>query len=125
MKKVFVALLINLFFSPKMWSQASYEIYAIRFASMARRSAISDWAYRGPAKDSLNIDFMVWLIKGNNGKNILLDAGFLNDIEDAKDFGIINYVRPDSALSKLGMKAGDITDIILSHPHWDHIDGID
>jgi len=66
---------------------------------------------------------MVWLIKGN-GRNILVDAGFLNDIEDAKEFKVVNYVRPDSAISKLGLKPGDITDIILSHPHWDHIDGV-
>jgi glyoxylase-like metal-dependent hydrolase (beta-lactamase superfamily II) len=24
----------------------------------------------------------------------------------------------------LGLKAGDITDIIVSHPHWDHIDAL-
>ena len=41
-----------------------------------------------------------------------------------KDFKVTDYIRPDSALLKLGVKAGDITDIILSHPHWDHIDGI-
>ena len=36
----------------------------------------------------------------------------------------LNYHRPDSVLQKLGLKAEDITDIILSHPHWDHCDGI-
>ena len=102
-----------------------YEVYAIKFASTAHEFPISAWAYKGPEKDSVNIDFMVWLIKGTNGKNILVDAGFLNDIEDTKDFNVTNYVRPDSVLSKLQLKAGDITDIIISHPHWDHIDGID
>jgi glyoxylase-like metal-dependent hydrolase (beta-lactamase superfamily II) len=67
---------------------------------------------------------MIWLIKGNNGKNILVDAGFLRDIDDAKEFDLATYMRPDSTLSKLALKAGDITDIILSHPHWDHIDGL-
>lgn len=107
------------------WSQKeNYEVYAIRFASVSHPFAIAEWADGGPVKDSVNIDFMIWLIKGSNGKNILLDAGFLNDIEDAKDFGVVNYVRPDSMLSKLGLKATDISDIILSHPHWDHIDGL-
>jgi glyoxylase-like metal-dependent hydrolase (beta-lactamase superfamily II) len=101
-----------------------YEVYAIRFASMGHASPISDWADKGPEKDSVKIDFMIWLIKGDNGKNILVDAGFLKDIEEAKEFDIINYTRPDSMLSKLALKASDITDIILSHPHWDHIDGI-
>jgi glyoxylase-like metal-dependent hydrolase (beta-lactamase superfamily II) len=67
---------------------------------------------------------MVWLIKGSNGRNILVDAGFINDTEDAKEFKLINYIRPDSAVLKTGLKPEDITDVILSHPHWDHIDGI-
>jgi glyoxylase-like metal-dependent hydrolase (beta-lactamase superfamily II) len=101
----------------------SYEVYAIKFAAMANPTPISAWADKGPQKDSVNINFMIWLIKGN-GKNILVDAGFLRDNEGTKYFAITNYTRPDSALSKLALKAGDITDIILSHPHWDHIDGI-
>jgi len=107
-----------------MTQKQHYDVYAIKFASAARLFPISDVADKGPSTDSVNLDFMVWLIKGD-GKNILVDAGFLNDMEEAKDFNIKNYVRPDSILSKLHLKAGDITDIILSHPHWDHIDGID
>jgi glyoxylase-like metal-dependent hydrolase (beta-lactamase superfamily II) len=54
----------------------------------------------------------------------LVDAGFLKDIPQGKYFEIVNYVRPDSALAKIALNPEDITDIILSHPHWDHIDGI-
>ena len=102
---------------------ATYKIYAIRFAVSAYPFTAADWAKDAPKTDSVKIDFMVWLIKGN-GKNILVDAGFLNDLDDAKEFKVVNYVRPDSAIAKLGLKPGDITDIILSHPHWDHIDGV-
>lgn len=124
MKKI-LFLTLALFIAMLSRSQnENYEVYAIKFTSMSHKSAVADWSYGAPAKDSINIDFMTWLIKGSNGKNILLDAGFLNDIEDAKDFAVVNYVRPDSMLLKLGLKAGDITDIILSHPHWDHIDGL-
>jgi glyoxylase-like metal-dependent hydrolase (beta-lactamase superfamily II) len=125
MKKLFTLFLTIGSFSFGAWSQVNqYEVYALRFASMEHPTAISVWVDKGPEKDSVHIDFMIWLIKGNNGKNILVDAGFLNDIEDAKEFGIVNYTRPDSTLSKLSLKPEDITDIILSHPHWDHIDGI-
>lgn len=107
-----------------MFSQAPhYEVYAVRFASSAYPFTIADWADKGP-KDPVKIDFMVWLVKGDNGKNILVDAGFLNDIPNAAEFKIVNYVRPDSALMPLGLAAKDITDIIVSHPHWDHIDGL-
>ena len=75
--------------------------------------------------DSVKISFMIWLVKGDNGKNILVDAGFLEDIAEAKDFAIASYTRPDSMLFKVGLKREDITDVILTHPHWDHMDGID
>lgn len=101
-----------------------YEVYALKFASMGHRTPMSAWSDQGPVNDSVDIDFVIWLMKGNNGKNILLDAGFLGDIEGAKDLDVVNYVRPDSMLSKLNLNAGDITDIVLSHPHWDHIDGL-
>jgi glyoxylase-like metal-dependent hydrolase (beta-lactamase superfamily II) len=126
MKKTILVLSVILISTLSAWCQPeNYDVFAVRFTSTSQPSPIAAWAYKGPEKDSVNIDFMVWLIKGKNGKNILLDAGFLGGIEDAKEFGIINYIRPDSMLLKKGVKPGDITDIIISHPHWDHIDGID
>lgn len=101
-----------------------YKVYALRFASMAHPTPISMWSDKGPDNDSVHIDFSIWLIKGDNGKNILMDAGFRNDIDEAKEFEVVHYIRPDSVLAKVGLKPADITDIILSHPHWDHIDGV-
>jgi len=125
MKNIILFVLIALIASIKSWAQPEkYEVYAVRFASSDTAWPVSMWVDKGPQKDSVNIDFMIWLIKGN-GRNILVDAGFLNDIPDAKEFDVVKYVRPDSALLTTGLKAADITDIILSHPHWDHIDGID
>jgi len=100
----------------------AYKVYAIRFAVSGRPFSVADWA-KGPKSDSVKINFVIWLIEGN-GRYILVDAGFLNDIEDAKEFEVVNYIRPDSAISTLGLKPEDVTDIILSHPHWDHIDGV-
>lgn len=126
MKKIIFNVITALFLAFAASAQAGkYEVYAIRFASLATRSAIADWALHGPATDSLDIDFIIWLIREKNGRNILVDAGFWRDLQNAKDFGYTNYVRPDSMLEKLSLKGTDITDIILSHPHWDHIDGID
>ena len=125
MKNGFLFALLLFYISPGGWAQTEqYTVYALRFASMAYPSPISDWVDKGPHNDSVQINFMIWLIKGDHGRNILVDAGFLNDIPEAKAFDIAHYVRPDSTLTKLGLQPGDITDIILSHPHWDHIDGV-
>lgn len=105
-------------------AQPHYRVYAVRFAAMLNRLPLSYWVQKAPEKDSVNIDFMVWLIKGDNGKTILLDAGFQRGLEDQKEFEPFTYTRPDSALENLNIQPGDITDIIISHPHWDHIDGL-
>lgn len=124
MKKTAFIIALLLFGMLKTHAQtAGYKIYAIKFAASAYPFTVADWCDGGPKTVPVKINFMFWLIKGK-GRNILLDAGFLNDMEDAKEFKIVDYIRPDSALLKAGLKASDITDIILSHPHWDHIDGV-
>jgi glyoxylase-like metal-dependent hydrolase (beta-lactamase superfamily II) len=124
MKKAFLFLLGILSGSFGLQAQSpDYKVYAIRFASSAHPASVSVFADSGPSTDSVTMVFSIWLIKGDNGKNILVDAGFLNGPQ-AKYFDLANYIRPDSALMKLGLKPEDITDIILSHPHWDHIDGV-
>lgn len=102
----------------------TYEVYALKFTSEATLPT-SQIAIDGTETDSVTVAFMFWLIKGSTGKLILVDAGFHKDVDDAKEVDLTNYVRPDSMLIRLGLKATDISDIILSHPHWDHIDGID
>jgi glyoxylase-like metal-dependent hydrolase (beta-lactamase superfamily II) len=125
MKKLVILFIVTFSLALNVRSQTEvYKVYALKFAGTAHRFSVADWADKAPQTDSVDINFMVWLIKGN-GKNILVDAGFLNDIPDAKEFDVVNYIRPDSTLLKLGVKPEEVTDIILSHPHWDHIDGID
>jgi len=104
-----------------LFSQPEYHIYAIKFASPGRRP-LSELASGGPQKDSVNLFFMTWLITGNNGKKILVDAGFTRDLDWASQ--IPWFTRPDSALSEMNIKPEEISDIILTHPHADHINGI-
>lgn len=105
-------------------AQKDFEIYALKYAVLKEPTPISNWVQGGPEKDSVPISFHFWLIKTPENRNILVDAGCRMDLSNAIDFGLTNYERPDSVLLRLGVAAGDITDIIISHPHWDHIDGL-
>lgn len=99
-----------------------YEIYALKFGERTNKIPVSDAAVGAKGNDSLNVCFMYWLLKGN-GKIILVDAGFTDDQPINPKF--ITWTRPDKVLEKINIKPGDVTDIILTHPHWDHIGGID
>ncbi|MFT3704971.1 MAG: N-acyl homoserine lactonase family protein [Agriterribacter sp.] len=119
-----LSIMLTVALSVSAQQKPSYEVYALKYAELATLSPTSGWAQGAPEKDSTKIIFMIWLIKGDNGKNILVDAGCAGDLPNAVDFGLVHYLRPDSVLLSLGVKAEDITDIIISHPHWDHLDGI-
>jgi glyoxylase-like metal-dependent hydrolase (beta-lactamase superfamily II) len=100
----------------------AYEVYAVRFATEASyptRFLVvgADSSRRSP------LAFTVWLIRGG-GRTVLMDAGFYREkfIERWKP---VNYMKPSEALAALGVKPSDVTDIIVSHIHWDHVDGAD
>jgi len=120
---LFSAILVTGFLNLNAQAPPAYEIYALKYFGL-HSVPVSELALGAPKKDTMNMFFMYWLIRGNNGNNILVDAGFLNDLDIFRQLNTSFYIRPDSVLQELNIKADEITDIILTHPHWDHIDGV-
>ena len=99
-----------------------YRVDAVRFAtaeSYPTRYLVAgaDSTRRTP------LAFTVWLIRGD-GRTVLMDAGFYRQkfIERWKPVG---YSKPSDALATHGVRPDDVTDIVISHVHWDHLDGAD
>jgi glyoxylase-like metal-dependent hydrolase (beta-lactamase superfamily II) len=101
----------------------TYEVYALSYGVFPDYS-ISNLVAGADKNRKIDLQMMIWLIKGPGGKNILVDAGCYHD-KFVKGLGIKSFIKPSETLAKLGMSAGDITDIIISHMHWDHADGMD
>ena len=101
---------------------SEYEVYAIRYATVPAfpvRGLIAG----ADSSRRLDIAMMVWLARGN-GRNVLVDAGFHRRdlIERWKP---ADYVEPSVAVARAGTRPEEVTDIIVSHVHWDHFDGVD
>ncbi len=121
MRRLCAAAALFLFASPASGqSTTSYEVYAVRFAG-PESAPLSEAAVGGDPRQTVTVCNMVWLLKGSNGKNVLVDTGFLQE-PGGRDK---TYVRPDVALARLNVSPDDIADVIITHPHFDHIDGID
>jgi glyoxylase-like metal-dependent hydrolase (beta-lactamase superfamily II) len=71
----------------------------------------------------MDIAMLVWLVRGN-GKNILVDAGFYRD-QFFKQWHVTEFAKPSDAVKKAGVQPEDITDVVITHMHWDHADGMD
>ena len=103
-------------------SKPDYEIYALRYATLPHFPVADLVAGADPAR-KLDIAMMIWLVRGN-GHNILVDSGFYHD-RFFKDYQVTDFIKPSDTLSRVGLKPEDITDIIITHMHWDHSDGVD
>lgn len=71
---------------------------------------------------SREIVYLFYLIR-IPGKRILIDSGFLNE-SYKKKFGFTSFEEPDRLLKKCGIDPKEITDIVLTHFHFDHAGGI-
>ena len=101
-----------------------YEVYAVRYATLRDFpvSALVQGADRGR---KLDIAMTVWVLKGSDGRIVLVDSGFYRPRLLKQWKGVTDYTRPDKALEALLIKPDQVTDIVLTHMHWDHADGID
>jgi glyoxylase-like metal-dependent hydrolase (beta-lactamase superfamily II) len=101
----------------------TYEVYAVRFGVLPAFGINGLVAGGDPAR-KLDIPVMVWLLKGSDGRRVLMDSGFYRqrflDQWKPRDFRL-----PSDAVAAAGVKADEITDVIISHAHWDHVDGAD
>jgi glyoxylase-like metal-dependent hydrolase (beta-lactamase superfamily II) len=100
----------------------TYTIEAIHYAT------IPDFPVAGlvaGADESRKMDIAMifWLVQGN-GRNILFDSGFYRP-QFFRDWKVTAFQKPSDALRNARLKPEDVTDIVISHMHWDHADGID
>lgn len=101
----------------------TYEVYAVRYATIPN-FRVAGLVAGADTSRRMDIAMMVWLLKGSDGRNVLVDAGFHRD-DFVRRWHPRDYMTPSEAVSRLGVPPDDVTDVIISHVHWDHLDGVD
>lgn len=91
------------------------EIIAVEYGNSVLSESM---IFQNGDKDKFRpIVFMIYLIKTEN-RMILVDAG----CETMPEFNMKNFIGPIKALENIGVAKEDITDIIITHSHHDHIE---
>jgi glyoxylase-like metal-dependent hydrolase (beta-lactamase superfamily II) len=102
----------------------AYEVFAVRYAKLVDFpvSALVQGAEPGR---KLDIAMTFWVLKGPDGRTVLVDAGFYRPRLLETRRGVADYTRPDKALERLAIRPEEVTDVVVTHMHWDHADGAD
>jgi glyoxylase-like metal-dependent hydrolase (beta-lactamase superfamily II) len=103
-------------------STPDYSIRAIRYATVPG-FPLEGLMVGAPKDARIDIAMVVWLVAGG-GHAVLLDTGFHRE-RWFKDFDVKDFLRPDEAVAQAGVPADRVTDVVISHAHWDHMGGVD
>jgi glyoxylase-like metal-dependent hydrolase (beta-lactamase superfamily II) len=95
----------------------TYELFAIRYAT--REGSRRDNFIGGDPHDGpMRMDYFIWVAIGST-RCVVIDTGFTAEMAEKRRREFLRC--PVDSLNLLGLDPATITDIILTHLHYDHV----
>jgi glyoxylase-like metal-dependent hydrolase (beta-lactamase superfamily II) len=116
-----------------MTDEETYEIFAVKYGSHDNRTRAENFMSPGPALSAggtaaddhatpMPLDYFVWLVRNSN-RTILVDTGFSKAEAPLRARKLEH--EPRDVLRDIGIDAGKIETVIVSHLHYDHAGTLD
>jgi glyoxylase-like metal-dependent hydrolase (beta-lactamase superfamily II) len=99
------------------------EVLAIRYGSLQARKSNLFYRYSsyGDADAEAEMAYYFWLLR-DAGRTVLIDTGF--EPQAGRSRGRTCLVEPLAALAALGVEPADVSTVVITHFHYDHIGNI-
>ena len=98
-----------------------YEVYAIRYAT--REGLRSENFVGGDPHDGpMAMDYFVWAAVGKD-RSFVIDTGFTAEVAARRKR--VHLRCPIESLRLVGLDPATVTDVILTHLHYDHVGNFD
>jgi glyoxylase-like metal-dependent hydrolase (beta-lactamase superfamily II) len=99
------------------------EVLAVRYGYRvtSRAESYLNFHLYGEPDSPLDIDYFFWVIRDGTDV-VLVDTGFAPEAGDRRRRE--HFTTPAQALPALGIDPGDVTAVVISHAHWDHIGNV-
>ncbi|NJO34986.1 MAG: N-acyl homoserine lactonase family protein [Rhodospirillales bacterium] len=98
-------------------SSDTYEILALKYAELTARRRFESFVAADDHDSPHPIDYFVWVIR-NAQRTIVVDTGF--DAAEGTKRGRKVDRAPAAALEQIGVAAGAVEQVVVTHLHYDH-----
>jgi glyoxylase-like metal-dependent hydrolase (beta-lactamase superfamily II) len=101
-----------------------YEVIAVRYGTRltAKSDVFLHFARYGEPDEEIRMDYFFWVAR-NADRTVLIDCGF-NERSGASR-GRTMLCPPPAALQRIGIAPEDISLLVATHAHYDHIGNLD
>jgi glyoxylase-like metal-dependent hydrolase (beta-lactamase superfamily II) len=99
------------------------QVLAVKYGHRvtSRAESYLNFHLYGEPDAELDIDYYFWVIRDAAGV-VLVDTGFAPEVGMRRRRA--HYTTPAQVLPALGIGVDDVTAIVVTHAHWDHIGNI-
>lgn len=94
-----------------------FNLFAIRYAHHARRSASENFIGGDPHEDASPLDYFIWVAQRSD-RLFVIDTGFGETA--ARQRGRQLLRSPSEGVKVLGIAPEQVEDVIITHLHYDH-----
>lgn len=100
---------------------SDWEVYAVKYADRNARTRADSFIFDDNHDAPHAMDYFMWLLR-RGPEVILVDTGY--DADEAAARGRPIRQNPVAALAPFGIGPEDVSDIIVTHLHYDHAGGL-
>lgn len=100
----------------------TWQVHALKYADRNSRTRADSFMFADNHDAPHDMDYFIWVLRRGD-ETILVDTGYDSKEADRRDRAIIR--EPAAALAEIGIRAEDITTIIVTHLHYDHAGGLE
>ena len=100
-------------------SETTYHLYALCQGS---RACDASWLlYLSESGRTRTLPYFFWILTPEDGgAPIVIDTGFSEESQKARNPDYADYRQQRELLGHFGIKPSDVETLIVSHLHWDH-----
>lgn len=100
---------------------SSWDVFAVKYADRNARTRADSFIFDDNHDAPHAMDYFMWVLRRGT-EVILVDTGYDDAEASARDRPI--RLDPGAALAPLGLTPDDITQLIVTHLHYDHAGGL-